>query len=679
MIITTREGRRKSIRTPEECDDRLAYKIDNLSSEELKLMEVMLEKEEQKHEGRIKEADFRQKPVSMDQFLDDPEYLGKSCEMLYPKLRDDLIELFEGRYREVILSGSIGFGKTFFASIALCRVLYEMSCLTSPQETFGLSEGSEMALMLVSKNLKLAKRVLKASVDDKLKISPYFLKNWIPTFTRGELTSFPDNMYMSVGSYHSERLMGVTVTSAIMDETNFETSAKEQIVVSQGQKKTEAHYDLAERVYRTLVRRIKSRHVRAGGELPGLIIMLSSAATHGSFTDRRIKDSISDPLVFVREYSTWEVKPRGYFSGKTFFVLVGTSSLRSKILAEGETVSDVVLDETGSRVIEVPEEYRPDFEGNLEDSIRDVAGLATQAISAFFQRVEAIDECITDDRQHPFSVMEWQYGTPGAFDWTVFCNRVVRRLPGGYKEDAWVPKLNPRALRYIHLDPALSGDALGFAMGHISHWVDVVRRNLEGDHYTDRAPFIETDFMLRVLPPAGEQIFLPDIRRLVYELMGHGFNLIGFSSDQFQAAEMLQQIKRRGVNAKLLSVDRTTAPYDALKSAIYEKRISYYRYGALLRELKALEIDRIKGKVDHPRAGAKDLADAMAGMVYGLIESASRLPIYAVSGKERKQGESNRWVTGGMVPADQVDPEMVRQDRARSQDTPMPFIYGDED
>jgi len=557
-------------------------------------------------------------------------------------------------------------------------VLYEMSCLTSPQETFGLSEGSEMALMLVSKNLKLAKRVLKTAVDDKLKLSPYFMKSWTPKFSRGELTSFPDSVYLGLGSYFSERLLGVNVFGGAMDETNFATSAKEQITVSMGQQRTEAHYDLAEKVYRSLVRRIKSRHLRAGGDLPGLVLMISSATTHGSFTDRRIRDSLGDPLVFVRDYATWDVKPESHFSGKRFFVLVGMSSLRSRILAEDETVEDELLEETGSRLIEVPEEYRADFEGNLEDSIRDIAGLSTQAISAFFQRIEAIEECIDEQRKHPFSVGEWHFGTEGSFDWTCLCRKGKRRLPGGYEEEVWIPKLNPRAPRYIHMDPALSGDALGLAMGHISHWVDVVRRNTEGDHYTDRAPFVETDFILRVLPPVGEQIFLPDIRRLVYELMGHGFQLIGFSTDQYQSAETIQQIKRRGVKAKLLSVDKDTAPYDALKSAIYEKRITFYRYGTLLRELKALEIDRVKGKVDHPKAGSKDVADAMAGMVFGITEAAARLPIYTVSSKEKKQVESDRWVTGGMVPADQVDIDDVKRQKQGGERVTMPFLYGDD-
>jgi hypothetical protein len=224
----------------------------------------------------------------------------------------------------------------------------------------------------------------------------------------------------------------------------------------------------------------------------------------------------------------------------------------------------------------------------------------------------------------------------------------------------------------VHIDTSLSGDSTGIAMGYVDKYVEVVRRNEDGEEYNDVAPSLVIEFLLRVNPPFGEQIFLPDVRRLVYELMEHGFHLCGFSCDQYQSAEMLQQIKAHGVRTKVLSVDRTTDPYEALKSAIYEDRIRYYRYEPFLKEVVSLEYDRLRGKVDHPVAGTKDVSDAVAGVVQGLIESARGVPAMLGSGKQASYEDDMSWVTGGKVQWEADKPAPTRQ----KYDGPLPIIMG---
>lgn len=568
---------------------------------------------------------------------------------------------------------------TTFLSIVLARILYELSCLAHPQATFGLSPGSEMGIVLVSKNLPLARRVLKTAVDDKLKLSPYFQEHWKPKIGKDE-TIFPDNIVMMIASYQSERLLGVNVLAGAMDETNFAMTSKQQIITKMGEKASVANYDLAEKVYTTLLTRIKSRFQRAG-ELTGMMILASSASTEGSFIDRRLREAEVDPTSTVLDFATWDVKPKSYFTGRWFKVLVGGSALRSRILSDDEVIDDDFLAENEARLIAVPEEYRLDFELNLEDALRDVAGIATQAISAYLQRIEAIDACVID-RPHPFSVDTWQYGTPARFEWDRLCLHYTRKIAGGYEELAWKPLRNPNAPRWLHVDTSLSGDSTGIAVGHIEKWVEVVRRNSDGEAYTDVMPYIVMDLMLRINPPPGEQIYLPDVRRLIYELAEHGFLFIGCSFDQYQSAEMMQQLKARGLPAKLISVDKTTAPYDALKSAIYERRIEFYRYEAFLAELKALEYDRVKGKVDHPLAGSKDVSDAVAGVVFGLLDSAARLPLVRDATIQREEGdlENFRWVSQ-LIPAEQVTPEMAETARQREDAgvMPVPFLMGGDE
>lgn len=625
----------------------------------------------------IGEHRYNWRPVSMDQFLSDEYYLGQSTQTLYPRIREDLCEsLGTHNYREMVLTGSIGYGKTTFLSVAICRMLYELSCLRAPQLAYGLSPGSELVIALMSKSLHLSRTVMMSAVVDKIKLSPYFEEHFKPTYGR-EVTKFPGNIMMAVGSCNSERMLGMNVVGGAMDEANF-MATKGQVIgggTGGGVKKTVAQFDLAEKVYASLVRRIKSRFLKAPADLPGMMVLVSSAATMGSFTDRKIKDANNDPTVFVRDYSAWDVKPESHFSGETFDIVIGSSSLRSRIVNPGEVLDVDWLKENGSRVISVPIEYVDDFKRDLENAIRDIAGISTHAISAFIHRIEKVDECISPRVVHPFSVDQYDYGKPGEFIWDRVCDRKKRNLRGGFEEDYWVPKLNPNALRYVHIDPSLSGDSTGLAMGHVDRWIEVVRRSPDGEEYSDVAPHIVIDLMLRINPPFGEQIFLPDVRRLVYELMSHGYQLCGFSCDQYQSAEMIQQMKARGVRSGLLSVDSTTKAYDALKSSIYENRIEYYGYSHFLQELKALEYNRIRGKVDHPAAGSKDVSDAVAGVVQGLIESVKSIPLAPDPTRLSGQVDSDHsWVTEGKIPWNSNNPVPTRP----SVDIkgPLPIIMG---
>jgi len=489
-----------------------------------------------------------------------------------------------------------------------------------------------------------------------------------------------------IGSYGSERILGGNVAGACLDETNFPPRRKaQQISVGFGQRATAAHFDIVEKVYRGLLRRIKSRFEKAGGDFPGMVVLASSAATLDSFTERKMREAANDPDVFVRDHVPWSAKPREDFSGDWFYILCSASSLKARILKEEEynLLTDDFLNENDAWIIEVPEEYREDFEANMEDSLRDIAGVSTQAVSAYIQRINTLDECVDAAREHPFSQEEWVAGGPGSFDWEALCVSYERKV-GDVTETAYRPRRSAAKLRWCHVDTSISGDSSGLCVGHVDRWVEVVRRDEKGNRHTDLAPYYVIDIMLRINPPPAEQIYMPDVRRLIYELIEHGFQFAGFSSDSYQAAEMHQQIRRRGLHTEILSLDRDVAPYDELKSALYENRIELYEYEPFREELKKLEYDRLKGKVDHPSSSTKDVADSVAGTVYALSKSAQRLPLEAGPVTTRRTRHEHDWVSP-LVPADQVDLDEVRALREESKRGEggeaefMPILFGDSD
>jgi hypothetical protein len=388
--------------------------------------------------------------------------------------------------------------------------------------------------------------------------------------------------------------------------------------------------DHAETIYNAINRRMKSRF-KQRGKLPGMIFIVSSKKTVDDFTARRVRQSLADPSVFVRDYALWEVKPEDYYSAKKFWVLVGNEQIPSRILEDNEveTLRKTIPEST--ILLDVPEDFRIDFERDLEGSIRDLAGCATVAISPFIQRREKILEAVDTERTHPFSSLTYDPSKGGNIQWEKLTQMVQSRdFEGGGQHLR--PIVNPNAPRHVHIDPSLRGDATGLVMAHVSGYVDVRRRSTDGREYMERAPTFVVDFMLRIVPPVGDEIVMGDVRRLVYDLSAHGYLLTCISMDSWQSADGIQQLQQRGFNAKMLSVDTSMDPYENLKTALYEGRVSFYRYEPLIKELQQLEKNTKKKKVDHPPKGSKDVSDALAGCLFTLAQQQAVQPVPILRG-----------------------------------------------
>lgn len=273
----------------------------------------------------------------------------------------------------------------------------------------------------------------------------------------------------------------------------------------------------------------------------------------------------------------------------------------------------------------------------VHNSIRDIAGIATVAIVPFISKRESIIRAtLTDEgRIHPFSVLEWDPAFKANFRW----DAMVRQTA-----DGWVPLIDPDAPRHVHIDFAVSGDSVGFVVAHVSKTVEVVR-GVVGEQHVEILPEIYVDFILRIIPPTGEQIEMAVARSLIYELIDHGYHISFVHADSWQSTDTLQQLRRRGLRAEVLSVDRTPVPYEFLRDALYERRVRMYPYPTLERELRCLEFDREHNKVDHPefgedgKMGSKDVADSLAGVVLSLTEGGvAQLPPPMMS--ERLKGPS---------------------------------------
>jgi hypothetical protein len=384
----------------------------------------------------------------------------------------------------------------------------------------------------------------------------------------------------------------------------------------------------ADTIYHAIKRRMKSRFEKQG-KLPGMLFLVSSKKTDDDFTAQRIKESMNEATTFVRDYSIWDVKPAEDFKSKCFWVLCGNSETASRLLTdeEYEKYKDNVPE--GSVLISVPEDFRHDFEADLDGAIKDIAGIAVVAVRPFIQRREKLREAIDPQLFHPFSTVIYDMSKGGRFIWEKMVALRTERGPGRLDYQRQRPIIDPTAARHIHIDIGLRKDRLGFVMAHVSGWKEVIRKGEDSREFSERAPVYTVDLALQVIPAIGGEVLLSEVRHLVYDLTDHGYMITTVTADQYQSAEMLQVFTSKGYRAQLISVDATPAPYDNLKSAIYEGRLRMYEYPVLMRELVHLQEDLTgnRRKIDHPSGESKDVSDALAGSLYTLSQLRLQQPL----------------------------------------------------
>jgi len=368
---------------------------------------------------------------------------------------------------------------------------------------------------------------------------------------------------------------------------------------------------------------METRHLRFGNP-PGKLFSLSSSQYPDVVMERKTALYQTFKNAFIRNYAVWDTKLEGTYGNEKFYIIFNRESGLGRIKKEDEEIG------SEEDTIEVPLEFKHDFEVDMEGSLRDLAGRPTLAIEPFLTKRDMIVKMHEDGRRHPFSVYETTLRDGGYVLRDIVCQWVKEEDDiGNVIFEGLKPKVNPKARRFIHVDHGLTGDAAGFCMGHVSHYEERMRwrtvqeidpvglqAKTKREAFVEMLPVIYIDLWLRIVPPVGGEIILADIRQLIFELKGMGFRIGLITMDSFQSKDTQQQLKEKGFGVDELSVDVNPEPYNRLKMALYEGRIKGYLHPVGVNELRQLEWNKRKGKVDHRPKGSKDMADALAGVIH---------------------------------------------------------------
>lgn len=267
-----------------------------------------------------------------------------------------------------------------------------------------------------------------------------------------------------------------------------------------------------------------------------------------------------------------------------------------------EAIRDIVDYDIKKRFIEVPMNFKNEFEGNLIQALQDIAGVPVASTGKLFSNREAYARALTDE-ESPFMQDQIVIST-GA-------NTTIQ----DYFKPGWKPKDTGKK-RFIHVDQSLAGDSTGIAQCYID--------KVEYDAYGLPIVSVAFDWVLRINPPKPpHRIDLALVRSVIpWQEQHFGISYGMISYDTFQSAESVQDLERSGYPVQFRSVEKDT-PYLNLCDLYYQGRIKHYRNEWYEKELFNLDWLRAKGKVDHPpvaQGGTKDMADAICGAVNNALE-----------------------------------------------------------
>lgn len=541
-----------------------------------------------------KKAGFKEEVPTIEQFIDDPYYLGKVLgDGLYPIWREAAKKLYPNPYHspydEVILSGAIGLGKSTMALLItfydLCRVM----CLEDPHKHYDLISSTVITFPMMNATKSLASKVLWSQFVDWVEASPFF-KHRVDT-RKGAKTFFKGNIDVSTGSRGSDYLGQATI-GAIFSEIN-------DMTVVAGQ---------AEDNLDTISTRRDSRFGGKGKEILGHIILDSSNKGNRSFIDARLeeKEKKGSTGHIVFSFSHWEAKWHlGGYSGKFFQVYAGDEFIDPFIIDDSN--SDLLPNLKPNRIVDVPVEHREQFEFNIIKSLRDLAGVSTFGTASFISSNEILNR--TFIRPNPV--------TKDLIVLDFFNDQSLR----DYIDIGLLKTLCDKP-RFIHIDLGLTTDSTGIACSYIDRYEEVKSYDpVKGVQTVVVEPIFVNEWLMEIRSIPGQEVPIHKIKKFILDARAEGYPIACVSTDGFQSTNLRQDLLYAGFEVKLISVDRTKDPYFHLRSAILEGRATAVASEKLKREIR--ELEEHDDKFDHPPppAGSKDLSDALCGSIWSAKEN----------------------------------------------------------
>lgn len=466
--------------------------------------------------------------------------------------------------KEVIMQLGKGSGKDFTSTVGCAYLVYKLLCLKDPSKYFGKVSGDAIDIINIAINAQQARSVFFKGFKSRINRSPWF---------RGRYNEKSDSIEfdkaVTVYSGHSERESheGLNLILAILDEISGFSMTNDS--GNMNAKTGQAIYD----AFRGSV----------DSRFPdyGKVVLLSFPRYKGDFISSHYDKMVVEKDVVMREH-TFVIDPE----------LAATEDNIFKIKWEEDIIKRYFLP---GKVFAVK---APSWEVNPGRSIEDYKDSFLQNPNDAYQRFACMPSGLED----------------GLFrDEEALRNLMVVRNPidtSRRLEESWTPKEDVKY--FFHADLAQKQDRAAVACAHVDKWVHMGK--VDGHDWV--APVVVVDFVCWWTPEKNMPIDLTDVGNWIVGLKRRSIPIGIVTTDRWNSLDFQNQLKSVNIKTDTLSVARKE--YDDLQMAVYDGRVFLPNIELLLTELMQLRIINDK-KVDHPRSGSKDLADAVAGAVHNAV------------------------------------------------------------
>ena len=560
-------------------------------------------------------VDFKEVPVSIERFLCDPTYLGESNDcgnQIYPGWWEAYDTVFDDSrdIYEVILSGATRIGKTSTAVSMMCYMLYLLMCYRNPQRYFGLKEVSRCTIAFANLTKDLAEGVAFREFNDTLLKSPWFNEHGRFTNSATRPIYIPEgNSIELVAASDAAHVLGMQLWALLQDEVNFARAGVKDISISKNHMK---------HLYDTANARITGTF-KLNGRIYGKMFTCSSKNADNDYLSDHIEKQrdAGNTHMYVYDRPQWEVLPKYRFGTGKFYITVGDRFKRGFVVPD-ENADEAHLQEyrdEGYKILEVPEDYKPNFKADYDIALRDIAGISVVGAMGFITQ-EMITPNISETRKNPFFMDYYEIGIQDNLTLESYFHIEV------------VPVELRRLPMYVHIDFAEVSDHIGIA-GTVRDGDKTIIDLLTEKKIT--MPYFREIFQVAIGAPRGDRMSFQKVINFIVWLKKVGFNIAVVSTDQYQSSYVRENLTQQGFVCEKVSVDRTEDPYIGLRNLLQDQRLDLIKHE--LQEVELINLQRVNGVINHPpqsnsitalpclangynsKGVGKDCADALCGSV----------------------------------------------------------------
>lgn len=563
--------------------------------------------------------------VPIEDWIESEYYIGDLVYTLYPKYKQHIKSIFDSERDEsdyidqIIMTASLGSGKTSFINVVLIRKLYELSCYTDIRPLYNLMSNKKMLMVYFSITKAVAENTGYAQLRNMILTIPYFQEYFSPNTKKSYDIEWPDKNMAIVSGSSANQVIGTDVIASVIDEGDFYGSTTD---VVDGKSLSKA-----QTLYSSILKRAHSRFL-INGINHSLNCIISSPTYASGFITKLKDENRNNPHCYIIEETLWSVKPKGTYSDQMFVVFKGTPLLDPQIVESASFYNDLAITlqqpkqvfktddpiieyenlplEIKEQLILIPIDFYDDFKVNLIQALQDIGSVAVAPLGRLF----------TSEKYYQKAVQSIE--SPLLQDEITISTDVndTRTIQSYFKPD-WKPE-HPELPRYLHFDCSLTNDETGVACCYV-----ITKEDSNGNIIKD----INFDWIIRIVPPKRpEQIDLKKVRSICYYLRDNLQLQIGkITFDSFASEESIQDLRIHGFNVERMSLDRDDIAYTTVVQQYFTETIHHPDNQRYHEELFNLIWYREKHKVDHPAEfssgtpGDKGVTDGFVGAAYNAL------------------------------------------------------------